>query len=312
MNQQHFDHDYVKLRAMFLPRFISCSNRTLYRVLSHEIPRRFWIHLARTSKLCYYCKENFVLNAFHRCLSYSHTTHKNKLYYRDQRCCLLRGLLIQSNYIVSTAVLIKKRYMYKRQEDYLYFDCDFDNDDDVDDVAGSNVSLPQSKIPTATPTTAATDLLLYLIDQIPATSPLPLQPSLSLFKISYIDVTPTQTTTDPSTDLDKVISSSSAWVLKTDSCDDHDTTIIPTTWFERITSYALLPLHVLIPSQFIKLSYNEDNYCTVPISKQRLDLTPLSKPSTVSKIPTPHPQAIPSRFFLLRIRTFICTTLSQV
>ena len=94
--------------------------------------------------------------------------------------CLLPGVLIQSNYIVSPEVLIENYYMYKQQEDYLRFDGDFDNDDDVDDEVGSNVLLPPSIIPTTTPTTAAADLLLSLINQVPATSPPLSPPSLSL------------------------------------------------------------------------------------------------------------------------------------
>jgi len=145
---------------------------------------------------------------------------------------------------------LKIRYTCKQQEDYLCFDGDFDNDDDVDDEAGNNVSLPPSIIPTTTPTTAATDLLLSLINQVPATSPLPSPPSPSPFNISYIDVTPLQTTTYPSTDSDTVISSSLVWAIQTNPCDNYDLEILPTL-FERITSYALLSLHLLIPSQFI-------------------------------------------------------------
>ena len=77
--------------------------------------------------------------------------------------CLLPGVLIQSNYIVSPEVLIENYYMYKQQEDYLRFDGDFDNDDDVDDEVGSNVLLPPSIIPTTTPTTAAADFIINII-----------------------------------------------------------------------------------------------------------------------------------------------------
>ena len=48
------------------------------------ILRRYWICHTRTSKICCYYKTNFVPNAFGRCLKYSHTTHMNKFYYRDQ------------------------------------------------------------------------------------------------------------------------------------------------------------------------------------------------------------------------------------
>ena len=204
--------------------------------------------------------------------------------------------MIQSNHIVLPEVFIENRYTYKQQEDYLCFDGDFDNDNDVDDEAGSNVSLLPSIIPATTPTTTAADLLLSLINQVPENSPPPSPSSLSPFNFSYIDVTPPQTTTDPSTDLDTVISSSLALVIKTNPCDDYDTEILPTTSFERITAYALLSLHVLIPSQFIKLSYGEDSYCTVSILKQKLAPTPLSIPGTVSKISATPLQGTLSRY----------------
>ena len=190
---------------------------------------------------------------------------------------------------------IENLYTYKQQENYLCCDGDFDNDNYIVDDAGSNVSLNPSIIPTTTPTTAAANLLFSLINHVLATSPPPSPSSLSPFNFSYINITPRQTTTDPSTDLDTVISSSSALAINTNFCDNYDTSIPPTTLFERITSYALLSSHVLIPSQFIKLPYGEDNYCTVSRSKQRLDPTSLSIPSTVSKIRTPHLQATPSR-----------------
>jgi len=157
--------------------------------------------------------------------------------------------LIQPTNIVPPEVLIESCYTYKQQEDYLCFDCDFNNDDDADDETGSNVSIPPSIIPTTTTTTAAADLLLSLINQVPATSSPPSPTSLSPFNFSYINVTPPQTTSDPSTDSNTVRSSSSDRAMK--------------------TLYALLSSHLLIPSQFIKLPHGDNHYCTVLTSTKR-------------------------------------------
>ena len=68
------------------------------------------------------------------------------------------------------------------------------------------------------------------------------------------------------------------------------------TLLGRITSYSLLLSHLLIPSQFIKLSYGKDHYCTVSTLKQRLGPTPVPPiPKTITKISTPFLQATPSR-----------------
>ena len=53
--------------------------------------------------------------------------------------------------------------------------------------------------------------------------------------------------------------------------------------------------HLLIHSQFIRLSYGENHYCTVPISKQRLGPTSILILSTVIKTSTPPLQATPSK-----------------
>jgi len=166
----------------------------------------------------------------------------------------------------------------------------FYNDGDVDDEASSNVPLPPSIIPTATPTTAVADLLLSLINQVPVTSPPPSPLLLSPFNVSYIDVTPQQTTTDPSTDSDTTISSSSALSITTIPCDDYGTATLSTTSLERITSYSLLLLHLLIPSQFIKLSYGDDHYCIGLTSKQRPATLPSSTSSNITKTSTPPPR----------------------
>ena len=203
--------------------------------------------------------------------------------------------MIQSNHIVSPEVFIENRYTYKQQEDYSCFDGDFDNDDDVDDKAGSNVSLRPSIIPITTPTTAVANLLLTLINQVSVTSPPPSPSSLGPFNFSYIGVTPPKTKTDPFTDSDTVISSSSVLAIKAILCDNYGTVILPTTSFERNTPYSLLLSHLLIPSQFIKLSYGEDHYSTVSISKQRLVPTPLSILKTVTKTSISPLQETPSR-----------------
>ena len=107
------------------------------------------------------------------------------------------------------------------------------NDDGYYDNYISRVSLPLLIIPTTTPTTTAADLLLSLMNQAPATSPPSSSPSsppsLSSFNFSYIDVTPQQTTTDPSIDSDTVISSSLPMVIKNNPCDNYDTAILPTS-----------------------------------------------------------------------------------
>ena len=47
--------------------------------------RIYWIRHKRTHKIFCYCKTNLVPDAFCRVLKYLHTTHKDKLYHRDQR-----------------------------------------------------------------------------------------------------------------------------------------------------------------------------------------------------------------------------------
>ena len=241
----------MPLRPRRPPRFISCPNGTLFRVLSHNNSqkildtshkdleifcfRRLW----QMSEVSTHNAREQVLLQGPKALDFVKTLHR--LY------CLLQGVLTQSNHIVSLEVLIENRYRYKQQEAYLCFDGDFDNDNNVDDEAGSNVSLPPSIIPTTTPTTTAANLLLSLINQVPATSPPPSPPLLSPFNFSYIDVTPSQTTTHPSTDSGIVISSSLALSIKTNPCDNYDTAIF-LTLFDRITSCALLSLHLLISS----------------------------------------------------------------
>ena len=83
-------------------------------------------------------------------------------------------------------------------------------------------------------------------------------------------------------------------MTKTVPCDDSGTAIIPPTLLERITSYSLLSLYLLIPSQFIKLSYGDGNYCTIPILKKRFILTPLSFPSTAIRTSISPLQKTPS------------------
>ena len=154
--------------------------------------------------------------------------------------------------------------------------------------------------------TAAADLLLTLINQIPPV-PSPPPPPPSLFNFSYIDVTSPRTTTDPSTDSDTIIPSSSTLSLTTIPCDDYGTVtlsipyddfgiaILPTTSLERIISYSLLSLYLLIPSQFIRLSYGDYHYFTVSISKQRPATLSSSTPRNVTKTSTPPLQDTPSR-----------------
>ena len=96
-----------------------------------------------------------------------------------QLYCLLRGVLIQPDHVVAPEAFIENRYTYKQQEDYLCFDGDFDNDNDNDDTDASKAPFPL--IISTTPTiTAASNLLLTLINQVSATlpppSPLPLSP----------------------------------------------------------------------------------------------------------------------------------------
>jgi len=166
-----------------------------------------------------------------------------RLYY------LLQGVLVQSNYIVATEFFIENSYTYKRQEDYLCFDGDFDNDNDDDDTDASKAPFP-SIIFTTPPTTAASNLLLTLINQVSATLPPPSQLPPSPFNFSYIDATPPQTTHGPSRDSDTV-------PFKPIPYDEDGTATLPTTSLERSTSYSLLSSELLIPSQFIKLSYGE-------------------------------------------------------
>ena len=177
--------------------------------------------------------------------------------------CRLSGVLNPPSHTATPEVWIENRYTYKQQEDFLCFDCDFDNNDDDDDDI---------------PTTAAADLLLSLINQVPATSSPPPPTPLSQFNFSYIDVTPPRTT--PSTSVDSDIVSS-----KPISCDKYSTATLSTTSLERTTSYSLLSSHLLVPSQFIKLSYGDEQYCA--FLHQNRDLlhcrrqfqTPLPRPS---------------------------------
>jgi len=173
--------------------------------------------------------------------------------------CLLCRVLTQSNHIVAPEVFIENCYTYKQEEEYLCFYGDFYNDNDDNDIDVSKILLP-SIIPTTPPTTAASNLLLTLINQVPPTPLPPSQLPLSLFNFSYIEVTPPQTTLGPSADSDIVL-------LKPISCDKYGTAYLRTTLLERITSYSLLSSQLLIPSQFIKLSYGDDHYCTVLTSK---------------------------------------------
>jgi len=173
-----------------------------------------------------------------------------------QLYCLLCRVLIQSNHIVSPEIFTENRYTYKQQGDFLCVDGGFDNDNDGDDTDISKALLLPLIIPTTTPTTVASNLLLTLINQVPATPPPPSQSPLSPFNFSYINVTPPQTTSSPSADSD-------TFPFKPVPCDEHGTTTLPTTLLERITSYSLLSSQLLIPSQFIKLSYGDNHYCTV-------------------------------------------------
>ena len=183
-----------------------------------------------------------------------------------------------------TRGFIENRYTYKQQQDYLCFDGDFDNDDDDDDDDDDD------KIHTTALTTAAADLLLTLINEVPATLPPPPLP-LSLFTFSYIDVTQPQTTTSLSTDSDTVTSLSLSLVITTIPCDESGTATLPTTLLKRIISYSLLSMHLLIPSQFIELAYGDNHYCTVSTSKKGL----FQRRCTVTKTPTSPVQETPSR-----------------
>jgi len=197
---------------------------------------------------------------------------------------------------------------YKHQEHYLCFDHDFDTEEDEaadlwlrlrheSSLRESPLYTQASSLPsithTTTPTTAAADLLLTLINQVPATSP----PSpLSPFNFSYINVKPPQTTPGPSANSDTVTSSSSALTIKTVPCNDYGTATLPTTSLERTTSYSLLSSHLLIPSQFIKLSHSNDHYCTVLTPTQMPATVPSSSTtSTFTKTLTPPLQDTPSR-----------------
>jgi len=189
---------------------------------------------------------------------------------------------------------------YKHQEHYLCFDHDFDTEEDEaadlwlrlrheSSLRESPLYTQASSLPsithTTTPTTAAADLLLTLINQVPATSP----PSpLSPFNFSYIDVTPPQTTPSPSDDSDIVPS-------KLISCDKYSTATLSTTSLERTTSYSLLSSHLLVPSQFIKLSYGDKKYCTVLTSKQTPATLPSSIPKTVTETFIPSLRDKPTR-----------------
>ena len=141
---------------------------------------------------------------------------------------LLSGVLTPPTHIATPEVWIENRYTYKQQEDYLCFDCDFDNNDDDDDY-------DEAEIPTTTPTTPAADLLLTIINQMPPI-PSPTVPASTLtpFNFSYIKVNPPQTTT-----------------VTTIPRYKSGTTVFSTAPSERITSYSLLSPHLLIPSQFV-------------------------------------------------------------
>eukprot|EP00751_Fragilariopsis_kerguelensis_P030908 CAMPEP_0170925016 /NCGR_PEP_ID=MMETSP0735-20130129/12028_1 /TAXON_ID=186038 /ORGANISM="Fragilariopsis kerguelensis, Strain L26-C5" /LENGTH=565 /DNA_ID=CAMNT_0011325007 /DNA_START=152 /DNA_END=1845 /DNA_ORIENTATION=- len=142
-------------------------------------------------------------------------------------------------------------------------------------------------------TTAAADLLLSLIHQVQATSSPPPPTPLSQFNFSYIDVKPPRTTPSPSDDSDIAPS-------KPISCDKDTTAILSPTSLERTTSYSLLSSHLLVPSQFIKLSYGDEQYCTVLTSKQRpVTLRPVtllsSIPNPITETFIPSLRAAPSR-----------------
>ena len=202
--------------------------------------------------------------------------------------CLLCRVLIQSNHVVAPEVFIENRYTYKQQEDYLCFDGDFDNDNDDNDTDVSKIILLPSIMLTTLPTTASSNLLLTLINQVSATPPPTPQLTLSPFNFSYIDVTPSRTTPCPSADSDTV-------PFKPVLCDEPGSTIIPTTSLERIISYSLLSSQLLILSQFIKLSYGDNHFCTVLTSKQRPATLPSSIPNTITKSFTPSLRGTPSR-----------------
>jgi len=102
--------------------------------------------------------------------------------------------LIQSNHFLPPEGFIENRFTYKQQDGYLCFDGDFDNDNDDDDTDVSNASLLPSIIPNTTSTTAASDLLLTLINQVPATSP---SPSPVPLTVQPTTVSKTTTSTAP-------------------------------------------------------------------------------------------------------------------
>ena len=144
---------------------------------------------------------------------------------------------------------------------------------------------------------AATDLLITLINQVLATFP-PSSLPLSLFNFSYIDTTPPpppQTTTSPSTNSDVITSSSLILAIQTVPCDDYGTAILLTTLLDRFTSYSLLSSHLLIPSQFVKLPYGDNHYCTFLITKQRLVTMQSSIITTIYKTSTTPTQDMSSR-----------------
>ena len=99
------------------------------------------------------------------------------------------------------------------------------NDDDADD--GDN-----DYIPTTSPTTAAADLLLTVINQIlPIPSPSPPPSPSSPFNFSYSEVTSPRTTNDSSTNSETFTPSSSAPTIKTTLCYDSGTAILSTSDF---------------------------------------------------------------------------------
>ena len=166
------------------PRFISCLKGTLFHVLSHNNSQKILDtshrdlanilllqgqfcsrSLLQMSKLFTHDAQEQALLQGPKAFEFVKTLH--------QLYCLLCGVLIQSNHIVSPEIFPVNCYIYKQQEDYLCFDGDFDNDNGDDDRDVSKASLLPSIIPTTTPTTAASDLLLILINQVPVTPPPP-------------------------------------------------------------------------------------------------------------------------------------------
>ena len=160
-----------------------------------------------------------------------------------------------------------------------------------DSIFGGRYDILKKHLFLSRPTVALAPCLL--INRIPPPPPSSSPPSL--FNFSYINITPPRTSTDQSTDSNTVTPSSSALAITTIPCYDFGIAILPTTSFERTISYALLSSHLLILSQFIKLSYCEDLYFTVSTSKQKLGPTPVPPiPRTVTNISSPALQATPS------------------